>query len=204
MRIRILKNWRLSLTVIIVAVFANWLIIDAHTQAESDYSRDSYGQVSDAIVAYHTTINEKFNDYMDILLSGEGDVEFDEDCPEGNISTYCLAQDVVDELIKFQFGLDDHAQYITDVDTETTNLGEITDEMALRQDMITLERQVAFDTLDLALAMYNEFQMMYPLHQEYEGLIETLELYNEKLAEWRKVIYEWPGDFIDVSTNKCK
>ncbi len=200
----LIKNWRISLAILIMAVFVNWQIIDAATTSDSSkYGRDNYNKVSDAIVAYHKNVNQIFNDKIKLLVSGDGVMDFDENCPAANASTYCLAQEVVSEYIEFQKGLDDHMLYAVDAGDDLLYISSVTEQAKARYTMIEVERGYAMEIMDLALAAYNELQIAYPLHHKYEEIIDSLDTYNSKLAKWRDSASEWPSDFIDVSTTEC-
>ncbi len=205
MKIEIFKNWRTLLSVIILTIFVNWQIIDAATDDyDSIYDRDHYGSVYDAIIAYHKDVNDVFNDAIKTFTTEDDPiVEYDPECPDANVSTYCVSTRVVPLYIDFLEALDDHAQYVMDEGDTTSNISEVTDIASNRIKLIDLERENAFNILDFTLAAYNEFQLMYPIHNEYEKLIKDFEKYNEELGDWREQIYKWPGDFIDVSTTEC-
>jgi len=208
MKIEIFKNWRTALAIIFLAIFINWQVISAATtESDSDYSRSQYGNVYEAIVAYHKDINDIFNEYIEVVVSSEDpNTAYDEDCPSDNVSTYCLAKEVIPIYIAYLDALDEHSEYPLDesAESEITNLSTITQVTSTRLAMISAERESAYQIIDLALAAYNEFQIMYPIHTEYEHLIKDFEDYNEILGKWRTEIAEWPGDFIDVSTTDCK
>lgn len=194
------QNWRLPLAVLLIAIFANLQVISAYTDPEeSKYAK--YDNISDAVVAYNVNVNEIFNDKMELLVAGKGNTEPTEDCSEDNVTTYCVAKAVVTEYMEFESGLDKYTSEISIVDIET--LSEATDVYVESFALIRDELDAARSAMDLALAIYNEFQIMSPLHDQYEVIIESLESYNKELSKWRDALQFWPGDFIDVSTNKC-
>lgn len=214
MRIKILQNWRITLAFILMAVFVNWQIISAYTEpSESNYSRTHYASVYDAITAYHSKLNDLMNHKIEILVSC--DPSKPEDCkqsmPEAgkkceadNISTYCLAEEMVEEYIDFKSGLEDHAIYALDANDSEMVLTNISVKANARSRMITLEQENAIKILDTALAAYNELQIALPMHNSYLETISILKDYDSALIDFRDEVAEWESDFIDVSTTDCK
>jgi len=192
-----------------MVVFVNWQIISAATTPyESKYSTKYYSNVYDAVVAYHSKMNDLMNSKIEILVSGtpnDSQMNSDGVCSSENVSTYCLAEEMVDEYIEFRAGLEDHAIYATDAgDTDTMVLSTVSTKAKARGQLITLEQENAIKIMDMALAAYNELQIALPLHNSYKQTIEDLENYNSALGEFRTEVTEWENDFIDVSTTDCK
>src|SRR3989339_1393618 len=152
MRIKILKNWRISLAFIIMAIFINWQIISAATQTtDSRYSREHYGNLQDAIIAFHSDVNGIFNVYIEkIVTSDKPDISYPTDgvCTDANVSTYCLSAKVVPLFIEYLEGLDDHAQYVTDASDATSGITEITDMVQARSRIISAEKSTSLEVLD--------------------------------------------------------
>lgn len=210
MKIKILQNWRTSLAFVLMAIFINWQIVaSAITPYESKYSTKYYSNVYDAVVAYHSKLNDLMNDKIEILVSGDYEEEqmMSEDCSdEDNISTYCLAEEMVSEYIEFRAGLEDHAIYA--IDSDDTEIAMVIETVATkskaRNQLITLEQENAIKIMDMALAAYNELQIALPIHNSYKETIKDLEDYNSALGDLRTEIAEWESKFIDVSTTDCK
>lgn len=209
MHITVFKNWRICLAFVVIVIFVNYNVIFALSDEETGrYGRSNYGDLEDAISAYHENVNEIFNDKLEIMVEAEDPVtdppSDDSPCTEENVSTYCVAEAAVAEYIAFLAGLDEHSTYAADASQTSSTLSEITESASSRIQIISLEEEYALKTLDTALAVYNEFQIMYPLHKEYQDIIKILESYNTALAEFRTTLAEWPSDFIDASTTDCK
>ncbi|MBU1019340.1 MAG: hypothetical protein ABII07_04760 [Patescibacteria group bacterium] len=200
---KILKNWRITTAVLLLAIFLNWQIIEAATDDSSKYSSDHYDTFYDSVTAYHTNINDIFNKRLELLVSGEGEREVPTACSEDNVTTYCVAEAVTKEYIEFTKGVDTFSYVIDVEDGKKYLIDDLTQIMSDRATIIDLEKEAAYKAMDMTLAIYNEFQIMYPIHLEYEATIEALESYNKQLSKWRDALSEWPTDFIDVSTNKC-
>lgn len=73
-----------------------------------------------------------------------------------------------------------------------------------RINRIDREIDIARQTLDQALAAYNEMQMALPLHAKFQETIKLLEKYRDKISKVRKEIDFYPRTFIDVTTPSCK
>ncbi|KKT02539.1 MAG: hypothetical protein UV80_C0002G0006 [Candidatus Peregrinibacteria bacterium GW2011_GWF2_43_17] len=209
MHITVFKNWRVCLAFIIMAIFVNYNIISAADDDETGkYGRENYGDLEDAISAYHENINKIFNDKLEIMVEAEDPIteppSDDSPCTDENVSTYCVAESAIVEYMDFLAGLQEHAAYATDASQASTTISEMTEYAASRSQIISLEKEYALKALDMALAVYNEFQIMYPLHKEYQDIIKVLESYNSALADFRTTLAEWPSDFIDASTTDCK
>lgn len=192
-----------------MAIFVNYNIISAADDDDtSKYGRANYGDLEDAISAYHENVNKIFNDKLEIMVEAEDPIteppSENETCTKNNVSTYCIAEAAVSEYMNFIAGLEEHSAYAADTSQTSTNLSEITESASSRSQIISLEKEYSLKALDTALAVYNEFQIMYPLHKEYQDIIKVLESYNTALADFRTAMAEWPSDFIDASTTDCK
>lgn len=208
MNIKILQNRRIALAFILIAIFVNWQIISAYTEpSTSEYSTAHYASVYDAIVAYHSKLNGLMNDKIEILVSGNYELEdqsLPEECYDENISTYCLAEEMVKEYIEFKSGLEDHALYAIDSGDSETMLVDMAAKAGARSRMIELEQENAVKIIDMALAAYNELQITLPMHNSYLETLDILEDYDSTLSDFREEIAKWEADFIDVSTTDCK
>ncbi|EKD64266.1 MAG: hypothetical protein ACD_51C00032G0001 [uncultured bacterium] len=210
MTIKIFKNWRLLSAVLLIAVVVNMRIISAATEEVTNkyaYNPEKPVAFEDTIIAYHTNVNEIFNENINTLINTNPEdlnLDYDADCKDKNgnpnISTFCVAKKVVDEYVEFAEGIQTYSD--TDLGDSMT-LAIVSQVLFERGTMIDLEKEAAFNAMDQTLAVYNELQVMYPLHQQYGVLIETLESYNNALAKWRTSISQWPSEFIDATTNKC-
>lgn len=196
---------------------------DIDPQKIQQYDRDHIS-LAGAVRKYHTNMNKMFNRYIDKLLDEELDREAtappqNGDCTEDNVSTYCLSMEAVDEYQAFIEGLKTHEGFYNDkiedteaADAETEGYLETLDviyaesafdEYAQRISLVDSQRDIALQVMDTALATYNELQVFYALHVEYEGMIEALEAYRDGLADVRKQVEKYPIKFTDRSTTDC-
>lgn len=183
------------------------------------YSRA--GQWEDAVVEYHIKANQITNEFLKVLTTEEEpDVSFPgepEGCGRDNVSTYCLAVQLNDELHLLERDL---ILRRSEIQLENTILGddEGGDEAAepifqieevivanlTKTERIDNEIQSARDALELTLAVYNQAQLVYPIHREFEELIKNLEAYRDALAKLRTQIEGFPGKFNDATTPVCQ
>ena len=186
-----------------------WAGASADEKIVEKYDRD-HGTLQEAVIQYHTTMNELFNKSLKLMLSGKGDLKppADEVCPENNVSTYCVAARAVQEYEGFRIALKTHTQYISDKLSEEQTTQYISTEQALsvlnqRHDLVNSQLDIAKKVLDVTLATYNEAQVLYPLHKEYGQLIKDLEKYRDALAGFRKEVELYPRTFHNVMTTQC-
>jgi hypothetical protein len=170
--------------------------------------------LEEAIVMYHMLVNTSVNAMLGMLLddnaAAPGYVAMppsDEECSDTNVSTYCLAVRLNKELADFE---EFAGQKSTELDISG---GEYSSSQALeealssaRTETNTLKDQMAIaaDALDLTLAVYNQIQIVYPMHKELEDLIINLQDYNNNLAKIRGIVELYPSKFNGASTIQCK
>jgi len=184
---------------------------------ESTYDGSS---LEDAIKQYHLDNNAKVDEFLGLLLDEnfaqpdyvsyppdlEGSTE--PDC-EDNVSTFCLAEALTANLEEFEKFLQKNQNNLDFGTAEDDSIEPITLEDAFSEasaQRITVDEQVklAEETLDLTLALYNQIQLVYPVHKEMLDLIENLDDYRGNLAEIRNIIELYPSKFNGASTAQCK
>jgi len=193
-----------------------FLLTDA-TEVPSDY--DEYATVDLAMQAYHIYNNYVVNWYLDSLLNPDqaqsGYVSYppeDSECEAfgTNVSSYCLAVILNDNLKQYEIYLAKHKDELAaQTNADGTDSGTITLDEALKsatEQRRTFEDQakVSEDALDLTLALYNQVQIVYPVHKELDTLRSNLEDYLKNLANLRDVIEKYPSKFNGASTAQCK
>lgn len=183
----------------------------------TDYS--SAENLDALIVGYHLQMNEITNGYIERLLELEDpDVLYppsDEECDEENLSTFCLASALNQSLTAFEKELMARKSELEDLSAQSQDLesdeegGVLTLEDALlqakeQQSVIEDQMQSAEDALDLTLAVYNQLQVVYPLHQEMLTFRTNLESFRDNLSLVRNVIELYPSRFNGATTAQCK
>ncbi len=175
-----------------------------------DYT-DSSLSVDDMIVQYHGNVNTITNEFIDRLInSDDPNVLYppsDSSCDSDNVSTFCLAQKLNDELTAFEFGLISHKDQIPEeisIDTAPSNLNTAFQKASEQNNVLQEQRQYAQDALDLTLAVYNQIQVVYPMHTEMLRLITNLKTYRDNLASLRDVIELYPNKFNGATTAQCQ
>lgn len=182
---------------------------------------DSFESLDAMIVTYHEQANSITNKYIEKLLANpKPDVLYPsstDGCREDNLSTYCLAYSLNEELVAFEQALLNRKDTLEDLGAQIEEAGgedgESTDVFSLEdalsqsiQQNFVIEEQIkaAEDALDLSLAVYNQIQVVYPLHKEMENLHKNLENFNEALALLRSTIDLYPSRFNGATTAQCK
>ena len=181
-------------------------------------SYDSYESSDAALVAYHLNVNTIVNLFLENLFKSETiEVSYppdDSKCGEmgSNLSTYCLAFLLNEEFVQYDIYLASHKNDLN-VDErnedEESDGGPLTIEEALdkaTEQRRTFEDQamLAEQAMDLTLAIYNQVQVIYPVHTELNTMIKNLENYRSNLAKIRDVVSGYPSKFNGASTVQCK
>ena len=202
--------------------------LQASTLSFDDYSETYRGMESldEMILAFHKNMNDTTNDYIERLLASEKpNVLYpasDEDCKMGsNLSTYCLAVVLNENLLAFETVLLERKDTLAELEDLASAEAETEEgedassdrpdtldtalQFANQQALVVVEQmQNAEDTLDLTLAVYNQIQIVWPLHVELEDFRANLEGFRDSLADVRDVIEGYPGKFNGASTAQCK
>ena len=142
-----------------------------------------------------------------------------------NLSTYCLSQIAINEYFDFRAGMlaarekarsgvatrfeqttGKKANEAPKIYFEQRSLFDVEKNLqdyASLLERIDREIDLARQTLDQSLATYHEFQLALPLHTKYMQVIESLEIYRDKIADIRKQVEQYPPTFLDVTTTSC-
>lgn len=173
----------------------------------------SYGDkeftLEEDVIRFHLAVNSLVNDYLDVLTTEESPVVdypgSEEGCTEENVGTFCLAVALNDELRAFESGmLYRREQFRDDEDEATISLEDAIEAQSNRIELIDSEVEAARKAVDLTLAVYNEAQLAYPLHQEFVQLIRNLEDFRDELALVRDSVELYPARFHNATTIQCK
>lgn len=186
---------------------------------------DDYTNLDEVIKAYHLNSNAIVNYYLERLLDPNqaeyGYVSYPPDlpnedgapipnCSENNVSTFCLAVALNENLEDFGKYLQKHQNDVdfgTAEDGDASTLVTLNDALKMassQRNTVDAQVQLSEETLDLTLAIYNQVQLVYPLHAEMLTLIENLDDYRSNLAELRNLIERYPSKFNGASTAQCK
>lgn len=166
-----------------------------------------------AAISYHQQVNKTVNDFLERLIATDNpDVTYvssDEGCGSGSASTYCLAvalNPILTEYITYLEGKRDSiaASDLGFDENEAPTLDQALSASVTRDTLIDSEVSAATETLDLTLAIYNQIQLVYPTHKELEALVDSLQDFNDGLADIRDFVETFPGKFNDATTIQCK
>jgi hypothetical protein len=176
----------------------------------TDYSKSE--SIDAAIITYHVEVNDITNEFIKTLITEKtpnvAHVLDSADCESGNVSTYCLAVRLNDELLGLELYLTSRlgelAEVEEDEDEELNDLEKAIAAAASQDYKITTELVAAQDSLDVLLNVYNQIQLVYPLHREFGVLFTSLEGFNKALANVRNEVEVFPSTFNDVTMVKCQ
>lgn len=202
--------WVLSLLglAMLVGLVAPQLNSDNYRASILEYGAEGL-TLEDDVIRFHLQVNEITNDFLEILTEEEEpNVNYpasEEECGETNVSTFCLASLLNEELTAFEIGLLVHKERFREKeDIGTITLKDAIKQQQVRGSLIESEIVSAVKAVDLTLAVYNEAQLAYPIHREFVRLVSNLEDYRTNLAKIRDSIEIYPSKFNDVLTIQCK
>lgn len=180
------------------------------TGADQSSIYDDYASMEEAIKAYHLANNVTVNEFLEKLLDPNltdqvvypGD---DAECTD-NVSTYCLAVVLNTNLVQFEIYLQKNQNKFSDTLFEDGVISLDDAFTVASSQRSTVDEQVLLSeqTLDLTLAVYNQVQLVYPVHKEMLNLIQNLDDYRGNLADIRNVLEKYPSKFNGASTAQCK
>lgn len=171
------------------------------------------------IVGYHLQVNEITNGYIERLLASENpDVLYppsDEGCDDENLSTFCLAKALNESLTAFEKELMSRKSELEDLsstseDTESEEgasvltFGDALLKASQQKSVVEGQMQSAEDALDLTLAVYNQLQVVYPIHKEMLTFRTNLESFRDNLSLVRNVLELYPSRFNGATSAQCK
>ncbi len=167
--------------------------------------------LEDAAVKYHQKADEIVDGFLERLITTQNpDVTFvasEEGCSSSSASTYCLAAALNPLLDEYLTYLNKQKSIVEadelDFDSRTS-LKDAFDASLTRETLIDTEILAAVETMDLTLAVYNQIQLVYPVHKEFEALVKSLQGFNNGLADIRNYVELFPGKFNDATTIECK
>lgn len=188
--------------------------------SSTDYDKyAALDTLNEMIETFHVDMNATTNEYIEGLLSTPTpNVLYpasDEDCTADNYSTYCLAVVLNAKLTGFEQALTERKNTLEELDDLVSDEeSESPDQLDTLSDAIQFANQQALvvdeqmqnaeDALDLTLAVYNQIQIVYPLHVELTDFRKNLEGFRDNLAAVRDVIEGYPSKFNGASTAQCK
>ncbi len=184
----------------------------------------SMNTVEDMYVTYNSRVNGIFNSAINKVVRGQGTVEVNEDSTEQNrlcekpenVAAICISMRTLyefrgyDEAMRRASGNPKIKLFKTETAPKETleafsNLnakadfirGEVGDLDVDSDDGLGTALRVLYDTHDY----YNEFMTAYSMHLDNDRLIQSLEGYNQKLAELRTQTYTLPAKFHNATTS---
>lgn len=205
---------RLLIAVFAMGALLPWALpgLGQFLQADvtNPYSTSRSIAVEESLVQFHLTVNDITNAFLEDLTSSEElNVNYPgspEECSEDNRSTFCLGVALDHELQLLELALLEERDKVdySDVDGRLSNLEDALQNNPNKQIRLEDELRVARETVELTLAVYNEAQLIYPLHVELSSMTEHLQSTRDQLASLRDTVELYPSRFNDVTTLMCK
>ena len=179
--------------------------------------------VEQTTIDYHLAVNEAVNEKLKEFFTADtpnvSPVSDEDECDSSNVSTFCLASIINNELYNFEEYLLGESGGIEtsgtisnedgdEEETEFSDLEAVLEASVEKQNQIDDEIAAAEAALDLLLAVYDQIQVVYPIHvalaDKDESLFASLEKFNEMLSEVRDEVEVFPSTFNDATMVDCK
>jgi len=182
-----------------------------------------YGLVK---LTYHTEMAKYFKEKIASMLEMDMDdpnykPPVVEECPEENVSTYCVAMGALDRYMAYiqtldgvqallgPFDLEQHAGFVSDLPLVggvtglgETSLSQVFGLAAMRDAAIEGEKKNALSVMELTISAYNELQLAYPMHQKYIEFIDNLYAYRDAVKAVRQKTMLLPGKYVNATSKK--
>lgn len=180
------------------------------------YAKPSFGYVL-VSSSYHYSMNDFFNEKINRLVEMLNQEKFyknpdfnppseNQVCTDNNVSTYCVSKQALEMYIVYLESLEEIKAQLpvrSDADAFPQYLSDVYNTILNRNNNISEEVISSKKVLEATIATYDEFRLAYPMHQEYEQIINSLLKYKLALKEVRKRVSKFPGKFIDASSAYC-
>jgi hypothetical protein len=173
--------------------------------------------------SYHDAMNEFFNSKLEILSEILEDENFYEDerfivpdgvntenykenCPEDNVSTFCIsmqALEIYDTYIQ-TLNLMKDKLISREERGDEINIEGILQLTSSRNTNISDEIIEAEKALMMTVSAYNEYRIAYPMHIENQKIIKSLIKYRRELMWVRRWVELFPSRFVDATSAYCK
>lgn len=160
-------------------------------------------------LSYHTEMNDFFNKKIKALTDKEGTLTpaDGKNCKD-NVTTYCVAKEATDmffaykeELLAEKSNLQEEikkAQASGDVFQQRLIQYNSQKSSGIDEELISAEK-----TLNMTIEAYNELQIAYPLHVQYQEMINNLETYRYQLDSIEGLTKNFPKVFVNATTTSC-
>lgn len=160
-------------------------------------------------LSYHTEMNTFFNKKIKALTSKEGTLTpaDGKNCKD-NVTTYCVAKEATDMFFKYKEELLAEKGNLQEEIKKAQSTGD-----AFQERLIQLNSQKASGiddelvsaekALNMTVEAYNELQIAYPLHVQYQEMIDNLETYRYQLESIEGLTKNFPKVFVNATTTSC-
>ncbi|PKL36618.1 hypothetical protein CVV38_01810 [Candidatus Peregrinibacteria bacterium HGW-Peregrinibacteria-1] len=186
---------------------------------------DPYAGFNTLRANYHDEMNKYFNEKLEKLVEMVENDEMFYDraefstpvnnngitdasmCTADNVSSYCVSMGALDVYMTYVRTLT-QVQETLDIDPEIViqdlSVQSLMGDTTSRNNEIAQEIIEAEEIMEATMAAYNEFRMAYPMHIQYQEVLENLIAYRRKLRDLQFEVNRFPGKFINTTTLECR
>ena len=214
----IFKQISISVVAVIISmtgVYGGYTLFADDTEYDAFLKESSF---YDAQSAYHSGINDLFDDKIDKLVKivdtnpnflqdpnfnapdGANNTNYKTKCEKDNVSTFCLALQAMDLYLVYVAHIEDMYAAVESAPTIEAALKKTSG----RNKDIENEADQARMVMDAAVKAYDEFRMAYPVHKKFEETIKNLTKYKLLLKGVRNEVSHFPDEFVDSTSKDCE
>ncbi len=160
-------------------------------------------------LAYHQEMNAFFNKKIKALTSKQGVLTpaDGKNCKD-NVTTYCVAEEATEMFFKYKEVLIAEKSNLKEETARAQASGSGFQQILVEMNSqkaagIEAELIAAEKTLDMTIEAYNELQIAYPLHVQYQEMINNLETYRYQLESIQSLTSNFPKVFVNATTTAC-
>ncbi len=198
------------------------------TSIYSDLDMD----VSETVDLFNKTMNEKFNEYVEKMMSNidkslnkpNSDEALNGKAPNGkdfkedlslckannyaNYSTYCVALVLYSDpdfgyvMFRDLLKLREYDIYI-DNNPDKPLFADVAMQVSMQSEEVETALVVTKQALNQTLSAYDQLRSSFLMHKRYVAIYDSLLKYRDYLVDMRHFIEKFPAKFIDASTTKC-
>jgi hypothetical protein len=147
--------------------------------------------------------NEKYKPPVIVSTKpADREAEIREKC-KNHLSSFCVAMDALDIYMAYVEYANSKKGELPEVEEDDT-FDEMFEKLNYKSDYIDQSIKDARKVMEASIAVYNEYQMAYPMHKQYKKIIESLTKYKLALKDVKKEAFFFPKRFVDATSDQCE